>query len=414
MSDTPAGPFSGVKVVDFTHVLAGPACTYQLALLGADVIKVEKPGSGDAMRSRAGTAPDLNTRQLGTNFLAQNANKRSIALDLTHAGGAAAFLKLIDRADVLVENHRTQMMSDLGFDPDTLCARNERLIYCRITGFGGEGPRANDTAYDVNIQAASGLMSMTGTSSTGPLRCGPPILDYATGMAAAFAISAALNQRHETGRGQAIEVAMLDVAMTLMSANFTDMIATVVVPGPRGNQADSGLPTAGSFSTADGLLSLGINSEDQFARFAFAVGRGDWFTDPKLSDGPARGADPAYVRDAITSVLAERPAAEWEEILRGEGVPCARVNTLPEALDHPQARHRGLFQPLDAVDGTARTIAVAQSPFRMSGSPETGHAVAPPPTLGQDTRAILMDLGLGPAEIDSLIESGAAADAKAG
>ena len=409
MKDAPVGPFSGVKVVDFTHVLAGPACTYQLALLGADVIKVEKPGNGDTLRTRAGSAPDLNARGLGTNFLAQNANKRSIALDLTTAGGAAAFLKLADRADVLVENHRTEFMTGLGLSAETLCARNERLIYCRLTGYGATGPRGNDTAYDVNIQAASGLMSMTGTPATGPLRCGPPILDYATGMTAAFAIAAALCQRGETGRGQILDVSMLDVAMTLMSANITDMLATGVVPMLRGNQADSGLPTAGSFPTADGLLSLGINSEDQFGRFAFAVGKGEWFDDPRLADSQARAQDPAYVRDTIIEVLAERSAADWEDILRAEGVPCARVNTLPEAIKHPQARHRRLFQELPDVYRDGQTVAAAQSPFRMSAAPDSGRIVSAPPALGADTRAILMDLGLGPDEIESLIESGAAA-----
>ena len=359
---TCAGPLAGVRVVDFTHVLAGPACAYHLALLGADVIKVERPGRGDAMRHRGGSDPERAARGESTAFLSQSAHKRYVALDLDGPAGREAMNRLLGEADVLVENHRPSTLRRLGLDWDALHARHPRLIHCAMTGYGRGDALEDAPAYDVNIQAASGLMSLTGTPRTGPTRVGAPVVDYATSLAAAFGVCAALLGRERSGKGSLVDVSMMDVALTLISSTVVDYALTGNAPRPRGNEANSRSPSSGTFPTADGLLSLGVNEAAQFERLACALDRRTWLTDPRFAGPSARDANRAALGQAIAAALAERSAAEWEDHLLANGVPSARVATLPEALARCEGRGRPFTSDVDGLPtgGSGFTIHEAE------------------------------------------------------
>ena len=385
-------PLAGIRVVDFTHVLAGPACGYFLALLGADVVKLESAGRGDAMRHRGGTDADLAGDAMSTAYLTQGAGKRSLAVDVAHAEGAAIARRLIDRADVLVENHRPGTLARLGLDYPTLAAGNPRLVHCAMTGYGQDGPKGDHPAYDVNIQATSGIMALTGTRESGPTRAGAPIMDYGTALAAAFAVSSALFARESTGRGAFIDVSMLETALTLMASTITDFRLTGHAPEPRGNAANSRSPGAGSFPTREGLLSLAINEEHQFAALARGVGRPQWVDDARFRDRSSRSANKEAFETAVTEVLAMRTAAEWETILGDAGVPVARVRTLPEILEHPQVAARQpthTFAP--APETGNRALEMPLLPFRIDGRRDIPHS--PPSRRGAHSVEVLRELG---------------------
>ena len=356
--ETLPSPLAGVRVVDFTHVLAGPACAYHLALLGADVVKVERPGRGDAMRHRGGSDPERAARGASTAFLTQSAHKRSVALDLDDPEGRAAMHRLLAGADVLVENHRPSTLRRLGLDWDALHARHPRLVHCAITGYGRGHGREDAPAYDVNIQAASGLMSLTGTPETGPTRVGAPVIDYATALAAAFGACAALIGRERSGEGSLVDVSMMDVALTLMSSTVVDYALTGNAPRPRGNVANSRSPSAGTFATSDGMLSLGVNEQAQFERLAHALGRAEWLADPRFGTPAARDNHRAALCEAIEVALGRRSAAEWERRLLDGGVPAARVATLPEALRACEAMGRPHAVEVDGRPSAGGAVSV--------------------------------------------------------
>ena len=365
----------GIRVVDFTHVLAGPACAYHLGLMGAEVLKIERPGRGDAMRHRGGTDPVRAAAGMSTAWAAQAAGKRSVALDLETEEGRGAMDRLLADADVLVENHRPSTLRRLGLDWEALHARHPHLVHCAMTGYG-RGHRLEDApAYDVNIQAASGLMDLTGTPESGPTRVGAPVVDYATALAAAFGICAALLARERTGRGRLVDVAMMDVALTLMSSTAVDHALTGHVPVRRGNAANSRSPSAGTFPCREGFLSLGVNEAAQFARLAHAVGRADWLVDRRFADAAARDAHRDELGTALAAVLAERTAAQWEETLLAAGVPAARLRTLPEALE--AARHDGRAFLLDAPGGPTPAPAARTGPIVIPNAPEALGASSP-------------------------------------
>ena len=367
-------PFENLVVIDFTHVLAGPACSYYLGLLGANVIKVESETKGDAIRHRGGTDEAAAQRGMSTSYLTQGAGKQSIALDLESDQGLELFHRLLKHADVLVENHVPETMRRLGLDEASLAKRHPHLIHCAMTGYGRGGPQENTAAYDVNIQAACGLMDATGTQESGPLRTGAPVLDYATALAAAFAVSAALFERSKTGRGNFIDTSMLETGLSLMGSSVTDYLKTGNPPRRRGNLANSRSPGAGSFPCKQGVLSLGVNEESHFYNLATALGRKDWLGDPRYGERATRKANSQSLADEIETELATKTAHEWEPILQSAGVPCARLRTLAEALDSDQVKQRGFVQSLD--DDTA----VPTLPFRLGGSP------AYPPRSGAPTK----------------------------
>ncbi|MEJ6388743.1 CaiB/BaiF CoA transferase family protein [Gymnodinialimonas ulvae] len=376
-------PLAGITVIDFTHVLAGPACAYYLGLLGADVIKVEHPDRGDAMRHRGGTDKDRAARGMSTAYLTQAAGKRSVALDLETADGRLAMQELLRSADVLVENHRPSTLKRLGFDEANTLALNPRLIHCAMTGYGRGGEKADAPAYDVNIQAASGIMTLTGTTETGPLRTGAPIMDYSVALAAGFAVSAALFERERTGQGTFIDVSMLETAYTLMSSTITDYKATGHAPGPRGNAANSRSPGAGSFPCKEGVLSLGVNEESQFRALAIGLGRKSWLKDHRFAQRAARNAHAAQLETEIIAALSHGTADYWEDHLAGSGVPVAKIRTLPESLSQRHSIERGYLH-----EDPATGVNVPGLPFRI------GQVTAHTPrgtmqVLGQDTDDVL-------------------------
>ena len=374
-------PLENLIVIDFTHVLAGPACSYYLGLLGAEVIKVESPTKGDAIRHRGGTDAMAAKAGMSTSYLTQAAGKKSIALDLETQSGIESFHRLLERADVLVENHVPETMRRLGLDEETLATRHPNLIHCAMTGYGRGGPQENTAAYDVNIQASCGLMEATGTQESGPIRTGAPVLDYATALAASFAISAALVERASTGKGNFIDVSMLETGLSLMSSSITDYLKTGNAPQRRGNLANSRSPGAGSFLCKEGVMSLGVNEESHFENLALAIGRSDWITDPRFAMRETRKENAAVLSEEIEQELSKKTALEWEPILQSAGVPCARLRSLPEALASEQIQHRGYIQNADDIQ-------VPTLPFRI-GTSDAYRPCAPAPKLGEDTDEII-------------------------
>jgi crotonobetainyl-CoA:carnitine CoA-transferase CaiB-like acyl-CoA transferase len=395
-------PLEGIRVLDLTHVLAGPFCTYQLGVLGADVIKIEPPDNPDMTREE-GVVPSLNDAAYGTYFQAQNAGKRAITLNLKDAAGRDILRRLIETADVLVQNYAGDALEELGFGYDAVSAIQPSLIYCTLTGFGRTGPKANHPAYDVVIQAFSGLMSANGTPETGPVRVGPPMVDYGTGAQAALAISAALLQREKTGSGQRIDVSMLDAALMLMSANVTDTLTTGKPPQPHGNNHPhyAGYRT---FETADGLLMVGAWTNRQLSRLLEALGETERarlvLEMPRASVGGMVAGD----ADLISSHLKARSAEQWETILNNSRVPAARVRTLDEALDHDQVKSRRVVQqagPAHTGDGPPAFPVAAFS--YDNGSPDLQR---PPPHVGEHTDEVLADVGVSATEIAALRKAG--------
>lgn len=381
----PTRPLDGVRVLDLTNVLAGPYCSYQLMLLGAEVIKVEVPGQGDLAR-RLGPDPDLNRAGLGASFLAQNAGKKSVEIDLKDAVGRTAFEGMVRDADVLLENFRAGVLDRLGFGWPRLRSLNSRLVYCAISGFGQDGPMSQAPAYDQIIQGLSGMMSVTGTAETAPLRVGFPVCDTIGGLTAALHVCAALTARDRTGEGVFLDVSMLESAISAMGWAVSNYLVSGVAPEPMGTQNATAAPS-GTFEAADGPLNIAANRQQQFETLCGVVGRPDLLTDPRFIDREQRKLHRAELNDELNAALRLRPASEWEEILSRAGVPAARVVTVPQAVELDQLHHRRFFTDLPFPDGSGRTLRVAGSGVLHNGEPLT--PTAPPPLLGQqnDLRA---------------------------
>src|SRR5215470_11106539 len=378
-------PFEGIRVIDATHVLAGPFATYQLAVLGADVIKVEHPDEPDQSRQN-GTDKVLNRANMGTSFLTQGSNKRSLALDLKTERDRDVLKKLVATADVFVENYRPGAFEALGLGYEALAAVNPRLIYASFSAFGQAGPRGEQTAYDHVIQATSGIMAMTGTREVHPVKFGSPAIDYATGTSGAFALAAALFQRERTGRGQRIDMAMLDVAMILMSSHLTGYLRNRVHPKPSGNAHPHA--TNSAYPTKDGLLMLGASNLRQQRRLWTVLERPDMIK--RTND--ERDQDHAREVAVLAEILQTRTAAEWEEFLQARHVPAARVRTMGEALSDPQIATRGIVHRHAAGSGVDGAFAVPLAAFTFAhGGPRID---SPPPALGQHNEEIFAELGL--------------------
>ena len=389
-------PLKGIKVIDFTHVLAGPACAYYLGLLGADIIKVESVSKGDAIRYRGGTSEKLSSKGMSTAYMTQASGKRSIALDLNTKEGFIIFEKILKITDVLVENHRPETLQKLGLTPAYLKKTNSRLIHCALTGYGRRGDKENASAYDVNIQAISGIMNLTGFEGQGPIRTGAPIMDYSVALAAGFAISSALFQRTKTGKGSFIDVSMLETAYTLMSSTIVDYLYTGNEPKQRGNAANSRSPTAGSFDCKEGLISLGVNEEHQFHNLAKMFNKEEWIDDKKFSNKLNRKKFKNILLDQISNILMLKTAQEWEELAIKFGVPAARVLSLSESLNLEQNKDRSFFHSFDDINLKVPTL-----PFRVNN--KKNHSPTTPPfPLGHNTIEILEELGLSKMEIKSL------------
>ncbi len=391
-------PLQGIRVIDWTHVLAGPACAYYLGLLGADVVKVERPGRGDAMRHRGGTDKDRTARGMSTAYCTQGAGKQSLTLDLGTEAGHEVFCRLLKSADVLVENHRPSTLRRLGLSEDQTRAMNPKLIHCAMTGYGRGNEMADAPAYDVNIQAISGLMAMTGTQESGPIRTGAPIVDYATALVGALAVMSGLMRRQATGEGAFVDVSMLETAFSLMSSTITDHLLTGSEPKRRGNAANSRSPSSGTFACKTGHISLGVNEEPQFRALAEALERSGWLTDPRFADPKAREKNRDALSTELSEALATRPAQDWEAVLIANGVPAACLRTLSDALDLSPAKQRNFTQR-----GAAGSIGL---PFAVPGVGRSDVNSRPAPQLGADTNAVLRELGYSEIEIELLRTSG--------
>lgn len=390
----------GVRVLDLTNVLAGPFCCYQLAVLGAEVIKVEVPGQGDLAR-QLGADPSLNRAGMGASFLAQNAGKRSVTMNLKRPAGREAFRRLAATADVVVENFRPGVMERLGLGYEALYQVKPDLVYCAISGFGQDGPLRGNPAYDQIVQGLSGVMSVTGGPETAPLRVGYPVCDTIGGITAAFAIAAALVQRERSGQGERIDVSMLEATLVTMGWAVSNWLIAGVAPSPMGNENMTAAPS-GTFATGHGLLNIAANKQEQFEALAALVGRTDLVTDPRFADREDRKRYRFELKAELERALAARPAAEWAPLLNAHGVPAGEVLAVPEVLEHPQVAGRGLVKRFGSTPGLDREIAVVRAGFRLaSGDPAPA---SPPPALGGDTDAILAELGFSAAEIEAMRE----------
>ena len=392
----------GLRVLDLTNVLAGPLCTYQLALLGAQVIKVEAPAGGDLAR-QLGSDPELNTRLMGASFLAQNGGKQSLTVNLKRPEGKEVLRRLVARSDVLVENYRPGVMARLELSYDELRAVNPSLVYCAISGFGQEGPLRGAPAYDQIIQGHSGMMSVTGDEQCAPLRAGYPVADTFSGITAAFAIAAALLRRQRTGEGGFIDVSMLDSAMVAMGWVVSNFLIAGTEPVPHGNSNFTASPS-GTFRTGDGLINIAANKQAQFEALARMLGRPDLVSDPRFAGRESRKIHRAELTAELESALTAKPASEWEPLLNGVDVPAGCVATVPQALASPQLTRRGLLQTFGNPPGVGRDVTVLRTGFKLTdGDP---HAALPPPGLGEHTRAILCELGYSDAEIQAMQRAG--------
>jgi crotonobetainyl-CoA:carnitine CoA-transferase CaiB-like acyl-CoA transferase len=394
---------AGIRVLDLTNVLAGPFCAYQLALLGAEVIKIEVPDGGDLAR-QLGAGPELNARHMGASFLAQNAGKKSVSLNLKLTEGKDALRRLVERADVLVENFRPGVMERLGTSYEDLAPVNPRLVYCAISGFGQTGPMRAVPAYDQIIQGLSGMMSITGTPEISPMRSGFPVADTLAGMTAAFAIASALVRRNATGKGAFLDVSMLDTALTAMGWAVSNYLIAGVDPQPHGNDNFTAAPS-GAFKAKDGLINIAANKQEQFEALVDAVGRPELAQDPRFAKREARKQNRRALTNELEKALAARSCEEWETAFNKIGVPAGSVLTVPQALALPQIAHRELLKTFEHVPGVARSLTVVRTGFKLAG--DAPDVALPPPELGEHTDEVLASVGYSPADIAALRERGA-------
>ena len=395
-------PFEGIKILDCTHVLAGPFAAYQLAVLGADVIKVDDPNEPDQSRE-SGSDHSLNKALMGTGFLTQGSNKRAIALNLKTEGGREALKRLVtDWADVMVENYRPGAFKALGLGHEDLAKLNPRLIYASMTAFGQKGPRGTQTAYDHAIQATSGITASTGTETSGPIKAGAPMIDYATGTMGAFAISAALYQRLRTGQGQYIDLAMFDVAMILQGSHITDFLHSGHHPRRAGNKMRFAASSA--YQTKDGIVQLAASNARQHRRFYEAIGDPEEAKRSSLEERYARYEEKLA---AVAEKMKEKTAEEWETYFQSRHIPATRVRELREALADPHLESRGVLHRHEKAPGVDKPLTVPLAAFTFAH--EGPSIERPPARVGEHTDEVLSSVGYSAEQIAALRSSGAIA-----
>ena len=393
-------PLAGIRVLDITQVLAGPYASYQLALMGADVIKIERPGDGDWTRT-GGADTDLAKARMGLPYLTQNANKKSVTLDLKQEQGRAVLQRMLPSCDVFLENLRPGAMSALGFSFEQVRQFSPNIVYCSISAFGQDGPLNKRRAYDHVVQGMSGIMHATGSRESGPTKVGAPYIDYATGLNGAFAILAALHEVRRTGNAVRLDVAMLDTALLLMASHVTAYLTAGTEPRPAGNEAFSGSAASGCFSTRDGLLMLAANTEEQWQSLCRVLNNDTLATEPRWKTSSDRSEHAADLRTILAEELATKTTNEWDIQLNEAGVPAGSVMRLAEILDHAQCQARDITQAVQLPETTSTPH------LPTLGFKANGYSVAPstaPPTLGRDTETVLLELGFEKDEITALRE----------
>ena len=408
---TKPAALDGIKVLDLSRVLAGPWCTQILADLGADVVKIERPGVGDDTRTWGPPfVKDANGNDTdqASYFTACNRNKRSVTVDMATPDGQALLKQMAAQADIVVENFKTGGLRQYGLDHESLRAANPRLIYCSVTGFGHDGPYAERAGYDLMIQAMTGMMSITGRPDDvpggGPLRVGVALTDLFTGVYASTAILAALQVRERTGEGQHLDMALLDVGMATLANQASAFLNTGKAPGRQGNTHPSLAPYQ-DFPTKDGAMLLAIGNNGQFARFCEAGGHPEWATDARFATNTLRVKHRGVLIPMMEELTRTRTTAAWVTLLEDKAVPCGPINDIAQAFDDAQVKARGLAVtlPRDAGDGIASITGVA-SPLRLSATPPVlRHA---PPALGQHTQEVLAEMGIDTARFEALRSAG--------
>jgi crotonobetainyl-CoA:carnitine CoA-transferase CaiB-like acyl-CoA transferase len=410
-----AGALAGIRVLDLSRVLAGPWATQIMGDLGAEVIKIERPGSGDD--TRAWGPPDFKEAGYSAYYASANRNKRSVTVDIGKPSGQQLIAALAQQSDVLVENYKVGSAARHGLDYATLSELNPRLIYCSITGFGQTGPYAPRAGYDAMIQGMGGLMSITGKPRAepggGPQKVGVAMVDLSTGLYAAIAVLAALVQRARTGRGQHIDLALLDVAVAMLAYQGMNYLATGTAPDRPGNAHPSIVPYQ-DFPTQDGWMMLAVGNDGQFAHFCNCVGHREWSADARFATNPQRVANRQLLVEMITALTRSRGTREWITVLEAAGVPCGPINDIAGVFEDPQVQARQLKVAISpgtaAAEGAPAAPAPAvlgiASPLRLSAAPVDYRL--PPPALGAHTRAVLREvLSLNDAQIDALAQQGA-------
>ena len=390
----PAGALAGLRVLDLTEFMAGPYCTLILADMGADVVKIERPGRGDQVREWHGDPRN-------PMFMYMNRNKRSLTLDLKAEAGKAAFLRLARVADVVVENFRPTVMDKLGLGWERLHAKNPRLVYCSISGFGYDGPAREKGGFDLIAQAVGGIMHVTGEADGPPTSVGLPITDLGSGMFAASGILAACWQRERSGLGQRVEASLLETAVAFSSWTGAGYLANGKEPRRLGSRHRQAAPYQ-RFGTADGYLVIGAGSQQLWERMAPALGHGEWVRDPRFLTMDDRVANRLALEREIEAVLKERPTAHWVQVLDEAGIPCGPVNSYRELFADPQVRHRELV--IEREDGEQGPVRLLRTPVRMTGGAVTVRRLAP--HLGEHRREVLAEFGFAPAEIEALEAKG--------
>ena len=405
----PTGPLAGIKVLDLARVLAGPWCSQMLGDLGAEVIKVEQPGQGDDTRRWGPPFLEDGSRD-SAYYLCANRNKRSVAIDIARPEGQALIRQLAEQADIVLENFRVGGLAKYGLDYAALKAVKPDLIYCSITGFGQTGPEKDKGGYDFLIQGMSGLMSVTGLPDgepgAGPLKVGIPISDLSTGLYATISILAALQHRHRTGEGQHIDLALLDSQVALLANQASGWLNGGMEPRRLGNQHPTIVPYQ-DFACADGRIMIALGNDRQFRDLCIVLGLPELAEDERFAVSANRSANRAAMFTAIEPVIANWQSDELLAALEAAKLPCGRINSIPEALEHPQVQARGLVREMARADGTP--VRFIGFPGQFSASPATyRHA---PPRSGADTAAVLGEkLGLSEAEIAGLVATGVIAE----
>jgi formyl-CoA transferase len=386
------GALAGLKVVDLTRVLGGPFCTQWLGDHGAEIVKVEPP-QGDETRK---WGPPFKG-DASSYFIGVNRSKRGISLDLGKPEGREVLLRLLGEADVLIENFRTGTLEKWGIGYEQLLKeRFPRLVHCRISGFGADGPLGGFPGYDAVVQAYSGLMSVNGDDTTGPLRLGVPIVDIATGISAAFGIMTALYERARSGEGQFLEVSLYDTAVSLVYPHGANYFLSGKPPKRYGNPHPNVSPYD-KFATRDGEIFLGVGNDGQFAKLCAALGDSEMAADPRFRTNSDRLTNRLALRERLEGLLADRDAEPVCRMLMERGVPAGPVNELPAVVEHPHTRHRDMVVDIGDYRGMGNPVKLQRTPANFTRKP---------PHFSQDTRAVLTEAGYSAAEIDALMEAG--------